>query len=144
MADRLTLLLALQRELQADSFGTDPCTLTTDAERSDFAFRSIVMAQDELHEALEHVSWKWWATDKYFDEEAFKGEVIDVLHFVLNLALVSGMDDRELYQRYCAKNAVNRERQAAGYAGRSDKCPICHAHVTEGCEHMDTIVIESL
>ena len=131
-------MLSLQRILQTYSFGTDPCNLETDADRSEFAFKSIVMLQDEAHEALGEVSWKWWASEKFFNEEEFKGEVIDMIHFVLNLALVSGMDSEEIYNRYREKNMKNRVRQEVGYGGVTDKCQICHAHVSEGCSHTKT------
>jgi hypothetical protein len=133
--DRLEMMMRKQRNLQMQSFGVDPLALRTDEERAEFAFRNIVMLQDEAHEALGEVSWKWWATDKFFNEDKFREEVIDMTHFLLNLVLVSGMSPDDFFDLYEEKNDKNRRRQEAGYGGKSDKCEVCHAHRSEGCEH---------
>jgi dimeric dUTPase (all-alpha-NTP-PPase superfamily) len=147
MADKFEKMLEMQRHLQMNSFGADPINLAVygnDAERSEFAYRSIIMMLDEAHEALGEISWKWWTSEKFFNEEEFKGEVVDIMHFVLNLVMVSGMSPEEFYIRYQWKNTKNAERQRAGYGGKTDKCSVCHAHTSEGCVHMGEPIVEEL
>ena len=40
-----------------------------------------------------------------------KEEIVDMLHFLVSMALRSGMDAEEMYQRYLAKNQENFDRQ---------------------------------
>jgi dimeric dUTPase (all-alpha-NTP-PPase superfamily) len=104
-------MLECQRRLQSECFGVDPCALTDDRAKGDFVQKNVLMLEDELHELLREVSWKWWATDSFFYEEKFKEEVVDCLHFLLNLILVSGLDADNLLMMYRAKNEINRKRQ---------------------------------
>lgn len=72
-------------------------------------------AIDELMESLRETPWKPWKKKQEFNQEKFKEELIDVWHFVINLSLASGMDERELYERFMLKNAENNNRQKEGY-----------------------------
>lgn len=92
---------------------------------------------DEIHEATDSLGgikhgdgsaiWKKWkkAFDSYSnkkfsdlsqeDQLECKFEIIDMLHFFLNYAISIGMDSREMYNMYMAKNKENRSRQLRGY-----------------------------
>lgn len=129
--DNLARLLEMQERLQREAYKTDLRALQPE-ERVDFIKDMVLAATDELHEALAETSWKPWAST-YGDvqSEAFFNELVDLLHFVMNLMLVARQDlePREvaelLVQRYEVKNAKNLRRQVEGYDGKTNKCPAC-------------------
>lgn len=86
---------------------------------------NVLALTDELHEALNEVGWKPWATSRHVNERAFQGEIVDALHFLINLYLLGGGTPDTLYDQYREKNDKNRKRQQAGYDGIKDKCPGC-------------------
>lgn len=122
--DRLVLMMAMQRELQTNSFGQDPVMLAG-TERIQFFKEMKLALQDELHEALDEMGWKPWASSKHWNEEAVKGELVDAWHFFMNLLLIADMAPEELYERYMKKHDKNIIRQVEGYDGVSTKCPEC-------------------
>lgn len=123
--DRLAIMLNMQSELQEKSFGTRVEDLTG-VDRIQFFKEMKLALQDELHEALDEIGWKIWATSKHWNEEAVKGEMVDAWHFFMNLLIVSGMDAEELFERYMKKHQINVDRQEAGYDGVTGKCRGCH------------------
>ena len=64
----------------------------------------------EIHEVLSEVKWK--ETGEHFDTDRAKirEEIIDVFHFVVNLALIWGMDADDMYKEFVKKNEKNFER----------------------------------
>ena len=113
--------LALQRE----SFGVDPLTLD-DKAREEFIRWNVLALMDEMSEALNEGHWKPWAdADGFKDRDAYVKELVDALHFLVNLFLAAGADADEVVTRYFAKAEVNAQRQADGYDGISTKCGHC-------------------
>jgi len=51
-----------------------------------------------------------WKRGQEFDAANFREEVVDLMHFVVNLALIAGIDSQEFYERYLAKNKENHGR----------------------------------
>lgn len=82
-----------------------------------------------LHEMVEMESetgWKPWAKGRFVNLEAARGEWIDMLHFMLNGALLLGLDNADdILDRYLRKHQKNTKRQEDGYDGVSTKCPGC-------------------
>lgn len=81
-----------------------------------------------LHELVEMESetgWKPWAKGAFVNLEAARGEWIDMLHFMLNGALLLGLNEEEIKKRYDAKHKKNATRQEEGYDGVTTKCPGC-------------------
>lgn len=125
MSDLLVQIFKEQRSLQIQSYdGVDPATLD-DEKRTTFIKDMVLACEDELHEALGEVGWKPWATSRHVNREAYVGELVDALHFFVNLCLVVGVTPHELFDRYMEKRARNAARQAAGYDGVTGKCPGC-------------------
>ena len=123
-------LLELQHRLQVESFGIDPLALEGD-ERIGYIKNNVLDLLDELHEVLDEVGWKFWASSRHVNEEAALAELVDALHFFANLVLAvvprgssSGDAGEALTTGYLTKRQVNADRQAAGYTG-TDKCPTC-------------------
>ncbi len=116
--------LAETRALQVHSYGQDPATLQDD-EFANFVIWNHAAAVDELCEFLGETRWKPWITIRgRGDDEAAIGELIDVAHFIANLAVAMGCDDETWERRYREKMEINRTRQRAGYDG-TNKCSRC-------------------
>jgi len=123
--DMLRESFQLQSELQARTYGRDPSEIAEPEERAQFIKDMVLALTDELHEALGEVGWKPWATSRHFNEEEFKGEMVDAFHFFMNLCLIAGMDADELFTRYQEKRTRNQSRHASGYDGVDGKCAHC-------------------
>ena len=65
----------------------------------------------ELAELLEEVNFKWWKNPKPVNDDNVKDELVDILHFFTAACIHSGMDAKELYERYMRKNKENFDRQ---------------------------------
>ena len=71
----------------------------------------------ELHDTCH---WKWWkkhhnSADVFKMQEAAKEELVDVLHFVVAIAIRLGMDAGMIHRLYIEKNKINHKRQDDGY-----------------------------
>lgn len=122
--------LASTRELQRDAFDWDWDKIR---ERDDYldvvatsVMQNFTSAVTELGEALAEVGWKPWASRRFVNRDAFIEELVDVAHFLANMAVAVDCTDDEWEQRYQAKQQVNRRRQEDGYDGVTGKCPRCH------------------
>jgi hypothetical protein len=134
--DKLEHLIRLQRDLQTRTFGFDFATMTPD-ERIRYIRDQHQAIVVELVEALDEVEWKPWAQPvspahgRRINRDAFVGELIDVLHFWVNMVLAVSGDATptevadEVFTRYALKHRVNVQRQADGYDGSSTKCHSC-------------------
>jgi dimeric dUTPase (all-alpha-NTP-PPase superfamily) len=71
----------------------------------------------ELAEALDETDFKWWKNPKKRDPADLKGEIVDMLHFLISMAQRAGMDADELFGLYLSKNKENFDRQR----GKSQK-----------------------
>jgi dUTPase len=125
--------LELQLELQRDAF-IDPRTLwDQEEERSRFLLWNAFAACDEVHEAMQEVGWKPWASSRHLNNESFLEELVDALHFLANMVLAAAINEHEdpkvlakiLWLKYQAKVEKNIQRQLEGYDGVQGKCPVC-------------------
>ena len=72
----------------------------------------------EACEAIEQVDWKPWKKNTGINpiaSENFKEEIVDIWHFLINMTLASGMDAKELMERFNTKNKINIKRQEDKY-----------------------------
>jgi len=113
-----------QLELQRKSFGVSPNELDAEGRR-DYIVDMMLALQDELHEALNETGWKAWQTSRHFHKDRFGNELIDALHFLVNLFLVAGWTADDVEAAYFEKAAINAARQAKGYDGLN-KCKGCN------------------
>ena len=128
MMDTFARMLALQEQLQRESFGYNFETMTTE-QRIQYIKDMKLALEAELQEALDETGWKPWATRKFINRDAYLGELVDVLHFLMNMFLVLGDNTGdladEIFTKYCLKNHINERRQREGYDGISMKCGGC-------------------
>lgn len=66
---------------------------------------------DEITELLNEINYKWWKNPRPIDDNAVKGEIVDMLHFFVSICLYAGMTSDELYKLYIDKNKENYDRQ---------------------------------
>lgn len=127
--DMLRKIFEMQLDLQENHFNVNFQRMLP-ADRVRYIKDMSLALTAELHEALDETGWKPWATRKgILDRDAYVGELVDVLHFLVNLFLATGDDPvdlaDEVFTRYTLKNQVNRDRQSASYDGVSTKCGVC-------------------
>lgn len=113
-------MIDLQAKLQSETYGKDISKLDTREKIEAYSINMMAL-QDELHEALNEMSWKPWAKAEYFNDDRVQQELVDAWHFFMNLMIISGMDAEKLHLRYLAKRKVNIKRQEDGYDGVSTK-----------------------
>jgi hypothetical protein len=124
--------LKLQLQLQVYTYQQDPRELEG-KDCTDFLMWNAFAATDELHEAMQEIGWKPWASSRHVNSELFLEEVVDALHFIGNMVLAAAMDRREtpeqlakiLWVMYTKKLKINADRQVQGYDGLKGKCPTC-------------------
>jgi dimeric dUTPase (all-alpha-NTP-PPase superfamily) len=87
-------------------------TLTEELNRRNWVDRLASALQAEVCETREAATQnvKWWK-DKTKDMDGLKEEIIDCFHFLMSMALASGMNADEVFTRYVEKNKQNFERK---------------------------------
>ena len=53
--------------------------------------------------------------DRAFDSAHYKEELGDAFAYLMEVCILSGISSEELYDEYCRKNAIVRQRLADGY-----------------------------
>lgn len=71
--------------------------------------------ENELHEALRETPWKPWKKQQTLNNDNLKKELIDALHFFVNLCLLAGMTADDVFNEYTNKNKENHKRQEEDY-----------------------------
>ena len=120
--DYLTEIFKMQRRLQ-DAVGFDifertkdwPHDLILNCPRQDFILMQFTGIITEACEALENTPWKPWKHSARLDKEEFRKELIDLLHFVVNMFLAAGMTPQDIHEAFKKKHKENMRRQREGY-----------------------------
>jgi len=111
--DKLTHIFEMQYQLNK-RIGVDSTNFNEDDKVKWVLNFSRALSQ-ETSELIDSVPWKWWAKYQKVDFQNAKVEVIDLMHFVVCLALTLGMSADDFYEAYCKKMKVNNDRQDSGY-----------------------------
>lgn len=119
--DMLNQIWIHQYDLQ-ESLGVWKKALLNDSMKQQYINQNILALHEEAVEIMRETAYKnpdyvpfGWKKGQQFNEEKFKEEIIDIIHFVMNLAIISGMSSEEIYNRYLNKNKENHQRQKDGY-----------------------------
>lgn len=119
--DKLDKIFNHQKQLQQklgiyNKIANDPKML------QQYINQMILALHEEATEIMRETAYKnpeympfGWKKGQEFNNENFKNELIDIIHFVMNLCIVSGMDPQEIFERYIGKNKENFKRQDDGY-----------------------------
>lgn len=71
---------------------------------------------EELYEAVNKLKNKpWRQTDTPTDVEAFKEELADLWHFLIEFHILADIDPEEIFRMYFRKTFINVNRQQTGY-----------------------------
>ena len=133
LGDLFNLQKSIQENIYGNNFETIRATLGDLKEFINWNEEAIRDEFRELAEALGGVNshgsaiWKPWkkthreAKAKLYSDLTpeelieLKFEFIDLMHFMLNIAIALGLTPKEIYNMYYAKNAENINRQKNGY-----------------------------
>jgi DNA-binding transcriptional MerR regulator len=110
--DMLISLFEMQKNLQKKFY-----TGYLPADEPKIMGENILALVAELGEVMqEDKRWKSWCKNPpEVIQQKKKEEIIDCIHFVINICIYSGMDAKELYTLFTNKNIVNIKRQESDY-----------------------------
>ena len=111
--DKLEEIFKLQAKLNA--YSGHPLENLQDKKKIEWILILTRALQQETAELIDTTPWKWWKKQQKFDINNAKKELIDIVHFVIALAITLGMDAEELFAEYTEKNKINHDRQDNGY-----------------------------
>ncbi|MCX7886557.1 MAG: dUTPase [Verrucomicrobiae bacterium] len=117
--DRLEEIFRLQEQLNL-RIGVDTRNMT-DEDRQKWVLNYCRAMSQEVAELTDSVPWKWWAKYQSFDKQNARVEVVDMLHFLISLALVLEMTPDDFYNAYVKKHQVNLQRQRDGYTTKDEE-----------------------
>jgi dimeric dUTPase (all-alpha-NTP-PPase superfamily) len=119
--DKLEQVFEKQRELNRFTFEQNRLpsfdSIPQDRHLQNQWVRNYALAMtQEVAELVDSTNWKWWRTKvDLFDEQNLKVELVDILHFWVSACQVMGLSAEDVFRMYMQKNAINAQRQAAGY-----------------------------
>ena len=108
--DKLDDIFNKQRTLQG--------RLKSDLFSQQFRNTMTMAAMVELSEFIMWTPWKPWKKNQPYGPKEIKEaklELVDVMHFLTNLALSMGMTSQEFHSLFIEKNKENHYRQDKGY-----------------------------
>lgn len=122
---------ALQKDIRArmERLGVETTAseyrAQTVGELTNRVLANAMALQQELAETIDWLPWKSWKNYGTLPDEAIesheelvnevKFEVIDMMHFLLNMAIALGMSWDEVLDIFYTKQRENRARQERGY-----------------------------
>ena len=111
--DMLEDIYTEQARLQARLFGKD----TRIFEDPYYINLNMLALVNESMEALQETAWKnprhvryGWKRTQQISYVRFGEELIDILHFLMNLFIAAGMKPEDIHRSYMQKNQENRRR----------------------------------
>lgn len=100
----------LQRQIDFQHRFYNPDILTHE-EKVKWTKEFILCAHQELAEVMNTLDWKsYHMYDKKYDAQDTKDEIIDCLKFILNLAIIWGMDHNEIFELFNKKSDLVEQR----------------------------------
>lgn len=114
--DRLDEIYNKQQELQTKLGNIDIFL------NQKFININLLAMFDEVGEVMRETRWKnpkeiefGWKKTQEFNVENYRNELVDILHFFMNLCIAGGMTSEELFVRYMNKNKENHTRKEEEY-----------------------------
>lgn len=116
---QLTELFEIQKQLQSKLGNNFPLHQTEQQQYINLMFLAL---QCETAEALSETAWKnpdkikfGWKQTNFFNEDKLLVELIDMLHFYINICLACGFSADDITNAYLNKNKINEKRKENGY-----------------------------
>jgi len=119
-------LLGMQRQLVAEISKNKKLDMldavdgkTSEKRRLELVDYVLVAMSQEIAELRDYLPWKTWKDNSRYDykavEKEIKYELIDILHFWLDLCLLLGVTGPDIVKYYFSKCWQNHQRQKKGY-----------------------------
>ena len=110
--DKLEVMLRIQAKSQRErGFNFDKMT---EQERATYIKTQALHLHTELGEFLRELpffkEWKKYPAELQVNNKKSREELIDVLHFMLNICIAMGLSDEDIFQEYCNKAVINSNR----------------------------------
>jgi dimeric dUTPase (all-alpha-NTP-PPase superfamily) len=119
--DKLDFMFNKQIDLQ-ERLGNIERLKGNDVNIQQFINQMILAVHEEATEIMKETAYKnpdfvpfGWKKTQVWNVEAYKEEIVDLFHFLMNLCIAVEMDSEEFFNIYCKKNKINFERQDNGY-----------------------------
>ncbi len=119
--DKLDIIYNEQYKFQKN-FGILKKINKSSAMKQQYINQMILALHEEAVEIMRESPYKnpnyvpfGWKKEQKFNIEKFKEEIIDIIHFVINLCIVVDMKPQEIYDKYLNKNKENHQRQKDNY-----------------------------
>ena len=116
--DKLDEIFSCQKMLNS-RIGVDTDSMSEE-EQVKWLLNYCRALSQEIAELTDSVPWKWWAKYQSYDRQNVRVEIVDMLHFLVSLAQVAGMEAKDVHYLYMEKNRVNFERQDSGYTTKDE------------------------
>lgn len=124
MRDKLEAIVDLQRVI-AERFHRLETMTVEEKEKATAEYLTAIVAEvgeilngDDINgiKGQGAIRWKSWKKNvQPPDPDYIKTELIDILHFTLEMLLIWGADAEEIHRRYVGKNQENLARYKNGY-----------------------------
>lgn len=92
-------------------------TKLKDVKEKEYQTKDTILAiTSEMSELMDWINWKHWKKAEYpINETEIKFEIMDILHFVINLCIIWDMKPQDIYNYFMSKTEENINRQKRGY-----------------------------
>lgn len=118
--DKLDMMFKKQKELQ-ERLGTFK-KIKTVKDKQAFINQMGIAIVEEAIEILRATPYKnpsfvkfGWKKNQTMNKSLFKEEIVDLWHFLINMAMIAEMGPNEFFSIYCKKNKINFIRQKNKY-----------------------------
>lgn len=113
---KLETIFELQKSF-LEKFHPDVDSLSPQ-KRAELLEKNVLYLFSELDEILRTLPFKDWKIYQTFDEKQLhktRGEIVDALHFIVQMGIIAGMSASDMFKGYLEKNTENIIRQKLKY-----------------------------
>lgn len=118
--DKLCIMFEMQRKLQERLKILE--RIKDKSMLQQYINQNLLAIHEEAVEIMRETAYKnpdyvpfGWKKDQQFNIEKYKDEIVDIIHFIMNLCIAVDMSADEFFQRYLNKNKENFVRQDENY-----------------------------
>ena len=120
MVDKLENMFKQQHQLQLKLGMLQK--IKNNKDKQQYINQQILAMMEEVVEVMKESAYKnpqylkfGWKKNQQMNKEVMKNELIDLQHFILNVALILDMSAQEFYERYLIKREANIARKQNDY-----------------------------
>ena len=91
--DKLDKIFEMQKLLDDDISARRHLEFSTE----EWMQKEVLAMLSELSEVLDEVNFKWWKNEKPVNTDNVRDEIVDIVHFVVSMALRSASESTSLF-----------------------------------------------